>query len=141
MKKLTIIYWSGTGNTETMARLIESGAKESGADVKLLNVCEATEDDVKDAEILALGSPSMGVEVIEECEMEPFVSSIEGIVNGKKIGLFGSYGWGTGEWMENWVERMESCGADVLEEGLIANGLPEGPEADACVEYGKKLVE
>lgn len=141
MRKLSIIYWSGTGNTEEMAKLIEKGAKEVNQDVKLLNVSEATIDDVKESEVIALGSPAMGAEVIEECEMEPFVESIEGLVSGKTVGLFGSYGWGSGEWMESWVERMEGLGANVLENGCIVNEMPEGAEADKCVEYGKNLVK
>lgn len=141
MKNLTIIYWSGTGNTEEMAKLIEQGAVSEGAQAKLLTVDNASIDDVKNAEILAFGSPSMGAEVIEESEMEPFIESIEGLISGKKLGLFGSYGWGTGEWMENWVERMNNSGADVFGDGLIINGMPEGADADLCTNYGKNLVK
>ncbi|KNF07065.1 flavodoxin [Gottschalkia purinilytica] len=141
MKKLTIIYWSGTGNTEEMAKLIEQGAKEGGAETRLVNVSEATIEDVEQADIVALGSPSMGAEVIEEQEMEPFVESIEGIVNDKIVGLFGSYDWGTGEWMENWVERMNGCGAKVVGDGCIVNLSPEGEEAEKCKAYGKSLTE
>ncbi|MEW8955244.1 flavodoxin [Clostridium sp.] len=140
MSKVTIIYWSGTGNTEEMAKLIERGAKESGAEAVLLNVSEATEEIIKDSEIIALGSPSMGNEVIEEGEMEPFVESIKDLVKGKKLGLFGSYGWGSGEWMESWVARMEGYGAQVVEEGIIVNSFPEGEEADKCINYGKILA-
>ncbi|SHK78733.1 flavodoxin, short chain [Clostridium cavendishii DSM 21758] len=141
MKNLAIIYWSGTGNTEEMAKLIEQGAINAGAKVNILTVDKATIEDFKNADVVALGSPSMGVEVIEESEMEPFVESIESLVSGKKLGLFGSYGWGTGEWMENWVERMNNCGADVLDDGLIINGMPEGADSDLCINYGKNLVK
>jgi flavodoxin short chain len=139
MSKVNIIYWTGTGNTESMANLIAEGAKEKGADVNLINVSSASEADVKDADVVALGSPAMGAEVIEESEMEPFVESISGAVSGKKIALFGSYGWGDGEWMRSWVERMEGYGANLVNDGLIVNEAPEG-ESEECKNLGKELA-
>ncbi|MBV4416108.1 flavodoxin [Clostridium tyrobutyricum] len=140
MSKVNIIYWTGTGNTESMANLIAEGAKEKGADVNLINVSSASEADVKDADVVALGSPAMGAEVIEESEMEPFVESISGAVSGKKIALFGSYGWGDGEWMRSWVERMEGCGANLVNDGLIVNEAPEGESEEECKNLGKELA-
>lgn len=139
MKKISVIYWSGSGNTEEMANLIVKGAKEEGAEVTLLQVSDAKIEDVLNADVVALGSPAMGSENIEEGEMEPFIESISGQVSGKTIALFGSYGWGSGEWMENWVSRMEEHGANLVDTGLIVNEFPEGSEGDKCVEYGKKL--
>ncbi|AND85437.1 flavodoxin [Clostridium tyrobutyricum] len=140
MSKVNIIYWTGTGNTESMANLIAEGAKEKGADVNLINVSSASEADVKDADVVALGSPAMGAEVIEESEMEPFVESISGAVSGKKIALFGSYGWGDGEWMRSWVERMEGYGANLVNDGLIVNEAPEGESEEECKNLGKELA-
>ncbi len=140
MSKVNIIYWTGTGNTESMANLIAEGAKEKGADVNLINVSSASEADVKDADVVALGSPAMGAEVIEEAEMEPFVESISGAVSGKKIALFGSYGWGDGEWMRSWVERMEGYGANLVNDGLIVNEAPEGESEEECKNLGKELA-
>lgn len=140
MKKVSVIYWSGTGNTETMAKAIAEGAKIDDVQVSLLNVNDASCDDVKNSDSLALGCPSMGTEVLEEAEMEPFVESIESLVKGKKLVLFGSYGWGDGEWMRNWVERMENCGASLVEdEGLIANYEPNDEILGKCKELGEKL--
>lgn len=113
MKKIAIIYWSGTGNTEAIAQMIKS-ATESSCEVKLLNVGEATKEDIICGDVIILGSPSMGNEVIEETEMEPFVESISSIIAGKKVILFGSYGWGDGQWMRDWKDRMEGYGANVL---------------------------
>ncbi|MCY6957105.1 flavodoxin [Clostridium brassicae] len=142
MKKINIIYWSGTGNTEAMAKAIAEGAKGNEAEVKLLNVGEASVDDVINADVVALGCPSMGQEVLEEAEMEPFVESIESKVQGKKIALFGSYGWGDGEWMRNWVERMEGVGADLIEdEGLMANNEPNDEDIQKCKELGEMLAK
>ncbi|WP_338433297.1 flavodoxin [Clostridium tyrobutyricum] len=140
MSKVNIIYWTGTGNTESMANLIADGAKEKGADVNLINVSSASEADVKDADVIALGSPAMGAEVIEESEMEPFVESISGAVSGKKIALFGSYGWGDGEWMRSWVERMEGYGSNLVNDGLIVNEAPEGESEEECKNLGKELA-
>lgn len=140
MSKVNIIYWTGTGNTESMANLIAEGAKEKGADVNLINVSSASEADVKDADVIALGSPAMGAEVIEESEMEPFIESISGAVSGKKIALFGSYGWGDGEWMRSWVERMEGYGANLVNDGLIVNEAPEGESEEECKNLGKELA-
>lgn len=140
MKKLSIIYWSGTGNTEAMANLIEQGAKEKSLEVKKLTVSEANLSDVENCDVLALGSPAMGSEVIEEGEMEPFVYSIANIVSGKQVLLFGSYDWGTGEWMDSWEERMDSYGANVIDK-IIVNNAPEGDDIEKCVSCGKNLAK
>lgn len=139
--KVNIIYWSGTGNTEEMAKLIAEGARESGATVEIKTVDKAEIEDVKDCDLLVLGSPSMGAEVIEECEMEPFVQSIEGEVSGKKMILFGSYGWGNGEFMTDWEERMESLGAELLDREVIVREFPEGNDRDKLIEIGRKVVK
>lgn len=138
MKKLNIIYWSGTGNTEAMANLIAEGAKENGLEVKSINVSDASTADVEGCDILALGSPAMGCEVIEEGEMDPFVEEISGLVSGKPTLLFGSYDWGTGEWMDSWKDRMEDYGANVVDT-LIVNNAPEGEDIDKCKAAGKAL--
>lgn len=140
MQNISIIYWSGTGNTEKMANLISEGLIEKGQSPKLFNISQASIEDVDAADLVILGSPSMGAEVIEEAEMEPFVEDIRTVVSGKKVALFGSYGWGDGEWMRNWEERMESYGAFLAGEGLIVNGYPEGEEAQRCIDFGKALV-
>lgn len=139
--KVNIIYWTGTGNTEEMANLIAKGAMENGAEVTLKNVSEASIDDIKNCDVVALGSPAMGAEVIEEGEMEPFVESIESEVSGKDMILFGSYGWGTGEWMTSWEERMSDKGANLLETEVIANEFPEGEVANKLIEIGKNIVK
>ena len=140
MSRIGIIYWSGTGNTEKMSELIEKGASEAGARVSRKHVSSAAPDEIGEYDILVLGSPSMGSEVIEESEMEPFVSSITPKLSGRKVALFGSYGWGDGEWMRNWAERTKSGGANLLDEGLIINEAPDGEKADLCVAYGAKIA-
>lgn len=142
MSKIAVIYWSATGNTEMMAEAIVSGAKEKGADVTLFEVSSITPEDALNYDVLALGCPAMGAEVLEEAEFEPFFEAIEGKISGKKLGLFGSYDWGDGEWMRDWYDRSAKAGAVLFgEEGLIVNNTPGVPETQACKEFGAKLAE
>lgn len=140
MKNIVVIYWSGTGNTEAMATAIAEGAKNENTEVKILQVSEATIDDVKNANAVALGCPAMGAEVLEEGEMEPFVDSIMNAVSGKVVALFGSYDWGDGQWMREWADKMESAGANLVDEGLIVKLTPDELAINQCKELGKKLV-
>ena len=139
---VSVVYWSGTGNTEAMANAVAEGITEAGGEAKLIPVSEANVDELATESAFALGCPSMGVEVLEEEEMEPFVEALEGKVGGKNILLFGSYGWGDGEWMRNWVERMKNAGAFMVEEeGIIANDAPDDETIEACKAGGKALVK
>ena len=138
---VSVVYWSGTGNTEAMANAVAEGITEAGGEAKMIPVSEANVDDLATESAFALGCPSMGVEVLEEEEMEPFVEALESKVSGKKILLFGSYGWGDGEWMRNWVERMTNAGAFMVEEeGIIANDAPDDEALEACKAGGRALV-
>lgn len=135
--KINIIFWSGTGNTESMAQAIFEGSKNNG-NSKLLTVDKATLDDVKEADILFLGCPSMGVEELEESEMEPFMESISNDISDKKIALFGSYGWGDGEWMQDWEQRIKNCGGIIIEESIICNESPEEDILKRLTSLGEK---
>jgi flavodoxin short chain len=141
MKKVAIIYWSGTGNTDTMAQQIAKGVSDAGGTAILKPVGEATPALVKDADALALGSPAMGAEVIEEDEMEPFIAGLSSVeLGGKPLGLFGSYDWGDGQWMRDWVPRMSALGAAVDGEGLIAHLAPDETALALCRDMGKRLA-
>lgn len=138
--KLNIIYWSSTGNTETMAELIKKGAESAGASVTLTEVSSADEASALDADVIALGCSSTGAEELEDSTFEPFITAIEKDIEGKKLALFGSYGWGDGEWMRSWSERMTEAGAELIAEGLIVNEAPEGDSIQQCVDFGMKIV-
>lgn len=141
MSKIAVVYWSGTGNTESMANMVVEGAKAAGAEVELLNVDAADAEKIADLDAFALGCPSMGAEELEDSEMEPFVSELEGKVSGKKIVLFGSYGWGDGEWIRNWTERMTNAGATVVGgEGIIANDAPDSEAEEKLKAAGAELA-
>ena len=141
MNKLAIVYWSGTGNTETMANCIADGARESGAEVAMLSPGEFSATRFSEFGVVAFGCPAMGAEQLEESEFEPMFSDLEGSLNGKKIALFGSYGWGDGQWMRDWVERAQGDGAQVLNgEGLICNEAPDDDVQAACRKLGADLA-
>ena len=131
-----VIYWSGTGNTEQMAAAVAEGA---GAE--LFSVSDFS-GNIDDYDRVAFGCPAMGAEELEDGEFEPFFSSVEGKLSGKTIALFGSYGWGDGEWMRNWTERCKNAGATVVGgEGLIANETPSDDDLASCKALGESLVK
>lgn len=140
MNKLAVVYWSGTGNTEAMAQLVAQGAKEAGADVTILTAAEFSADAAKEYGKIAFGCPSMGAEQLEETEFEPMFQSVESELGGKKIALFGSYGWGDGEWMRNWEETCRSDGAVLAADPVIANNAPDGEAGEACKALGAALA-
>ena len=138
---MKIIYFSQTGNTEKMANLILEGIEAEGKKADLIEVSSISPDDVKSEEILILGCSAYGSEELEESEMEPFVKALEGNIQGKKVALFGSWGWGNGEWMSEWEKRMESYGAILVSEGLTVQETPEGEDEDRCVSFGKLIAQ
>ena len=137
MATMQIIYWSASGNTEAMALAIAEGAKSAGAAVEVKQVAEATVDDALQCDLLALGCPAMGDEVLEESEFDPFFTQLEPGLGGKKTALFGSYGWGDGQWMRDWTARADGAGASVYQgEGLIINDAPDDDGLAQCREFG-----
>ncbi|MDR3247481.1 MAG: flavodoxin domain-containing protein, partial [Treponema sp.] len=122
MKKVLISYWSGTGNTEVMAKEVARGVTEAGGEAILKSASQTTAALVKDAEALAFGCPAMGAEVLEEGEMEPLIGGLgQAELGAKALGLFGSYDWGDGQWMRDWVDRMKALGVQIEGEGIIAH--------------------
>ncbi|MDR1506381.1 MAG: flavodoxin [Treponema sp.] len=141
MKNVLVAYWSSTGNTETMAREVAEGAKAAGAEVTLKPVADVTGEMVKTAAAVAFGCPAMGSEVLEESEVEPFIAGLSRKeLEGKAVGLFGSYDWGDGQWMRDWVERMKGTGAKVEGEGVITQLVPDEEALKKCGELGKRLA-
>ena len=138
MNKVAIVYWSGTGNTEAMARAIAEGA---GGSAVLLAPADFGAADVAAYDVIAFGCPAMGAEQLEESEFEPMFAGLEGSLGGKKIALFGSYGWGSGEWMEQWAARCKEDGAVLYDEsGLIVNETPDDEALGRCRDLGRALA-
>ena len=141
MEKIYVIYWTMSGNTQAMAEAIAKGINDSGKEAVVQYVSEASVSELQDAKVFALGCPAMGAEVLEEGEMEPFVSEVEEIAAGKKIALFGSYGWGDGQWMRDWEERMSGCGAAIINgAGLICHETPDDAMISECENLGKQIA-
>ncbi len=141
MSKTAIVFWSGTGNTEAMAMAVLDGAREVNSETKLFNVSEIRADEAAEYDTLILGCPAMGAEVLEESEFEPFFTELEGKLSGKNIALFGSYGWGDGEWMRSWEERVNAAGAALICESVIANETPDDEATASCNALGKAAAE
>ena len=141
MDKIYVVYWSQSGNTQAMAEAVGKGITDAGKEAAVVYVGDASIEDLKNGKCFALGCPAMGAEVLEESEMEPFVSEVEGFASGKTIALFGSYGWGDGQWMRDWTDRMNGCGATVLNgEGLICQESPDEEIISECESLGKQLA-
>lgn len=141
MNEIIVAYWSQTGNTEAMANAVGEGIEAAGKKALVTEISGVSMDDLKNASVFAMGCPAMGAEVLEEAEMEPFVMEVEGFASGKNIGLFGSYGWGDGEWMRSWVERMTAAGAVVVGgEGVICQEAPDEEALESCRALGKALA-
>ena len=138
--KIAVVFWSGTGNTEAMANAVADGAKEKGADVSVLGPSGFDSAKVAEFDAIAFGCPAMGNEVLEESEFDPMFTAIEGSLSGKKIALFGSYGWGDGEWMRNWEERAKAAGANLVSECLIVNDAPDSEGIENCKKLGAALA-
>ncbi|MDO4482453.1 MAG: flavodoxin [Bacillota bacterium] len=140
MNKVAIIYWSGTGNTEEMAFAVESGAKAAGAEVSIFGPDEFSASLVNEFSAIAFGCPAMGDEVLEESSFEPMFAELENKLSGKKIALFGSYGWGDGQWMRDWEDRCRSAGAELICDSVIVNEAPDEEGVDKCINLGKALA-
>ena len=140
MSKVAGVYWSGTGNAEMMAAQVKKGAEEAGAEVTMFTAAEFGPEKIDDFDAIAFGCPSMGAEVLEESEFDPMFTACEGKLGGKKIALFGSYGWGDGQWMRDWEERCNGAGVTFATDYVIVNETPDADGDAACQELGKALV-
>ena len=139
MSKIAVVYWSGTGNTEQMAFAVLEGAKENGTDAVLFQASEFDASMMDSYDAVAFGCPAMGAEVLEESEFQPMFDACETKLSGKRIALFGSYGWGDGEWMRNWEETCTSAGAELVCDSVICNETPDEEGLNACKELGGAL--
>ena len=135
MSKVAVVFWSATGNTETMANCVAEGANGTIVPCGEMNAAKLAEFDA-----VAFGCPAMGAEQLEESEFEPMFSDLEGSLNGKKIALFGSYGWGDGEWMRNWEDECRNAGAVLACDSVTCNDAPDSDCESACRALGKQLA-
>jgi flavodoxin short chain len=136
--KAAVVYWSGTGNTAAMADLVLEGMKSADADAELIECNSVTDLSAYDA--IAFGCPAMGSEQLEDSEFEPMFDSVKKSLGGKRVGLFGSYGWGDGEWMRNWEDDCKAAGAVLAAESVICNDAPDDDAVAACKALGAALA-
>lgn len=140
MSKIAVVYWSGTGNTEAMAEEVANGAKAAGAEVESFTTDDFAADKMDDYDAVAFGCPAMGDEVLEEGEFEPMFEGCVSALKDKKIALFGSYGWGDGEWMRNWEDECRNAGAVLACDSVTCNDAPDSDCESACRALGKRLA-
>ena len=136
MSKVAVVYWSMTGNTEAMAKELASAA-----DTEAIESSEFSADMCDQYDAFAFGCPAMGDEVLEEDEFEPFFTEAEKKLSGVPVGLFGSYGWGSGAWMEAWVERTKAAGAKLVSDGVIVENAPDDDGVKACEDLGEAVAK
>lgn len=141
MSKIAVVYWSGTGNTEAMASAVAQGVKAAGADVDLLTAAEFDAGKVEQYDAIAFGCPAMGEEALEEEVFAPMFEGVQGALGGKKIALFGSYGWGDREWMQKWEEQCAECGASLACDSVTCMAEPDADALDACTRLGSTLAQ
>ena len=140
MSKVAVVFWSGTGNTESMADAVAQGARGAGASVDVLGPSDFDASKVAAYDGIAFGCPAMGAEVLEEDEFEPMFQAVKGALSGKAIALFGSYGWGDGEWMRNWEDDCKAAGANLAVDSVMANEAPDDDAIAACKALGAALA-
>lgn len=140
MKKVAVVYWSGTGNTEKMAKAVVAGAEEAGANVSLIFSDDFSAEKMEDYDAIAFGCPAMGDEVLEEDSFEPMFAECEKVLAGRNVAIFGSYEWNDGQWMIDWDNRVKTSGANLVYEALPAYDDPDDEALAKCKELGKKLA-
>ncbi|MBQ5850945.1 MAG: flavodoxin domain-containing protein [Lachnospiraceae bacterium] len=140
MSKVAIVYWSGTGNTEAMAKAVADGAKVVGSKAEIIDAKCFNESMVDGFDAIGFGCPPTGSEVLEKKVFRPMFDDCKSKLIGKKIALFGSYGGGDGEWMRNWNEECESLGADIVAHFVICSQSPNEACLKECIELGKALA-
>ena len=138
--KVAVIYASTTGNTEAMANAINEACMASGADVVFGTADSADMAAVTGCDVILLGSPAMGDEVLEDT-MEEFYSGIEGLLHGKKVGIFGSYDWGEGQWLRDWNARLNNAGAVSAAEALMVHLTPEEADLEQCKAWAAAAIK
>lgn len=141
MSNIAIVFWSGTGNTQSMAEAVQAGAQAAGANAELLNSDEFTKETLAQYDAVGFGCPSMGTEQLEESSFEPMFTACESALAGKKIALFGSFGWGDGQWMRDWESRCGDAGAVLVSDSVICCETPDDNGLASCRALGESLAK
>lgn len=141
MNRVAVVYWSGTGNTGSMAAAVAEGVMAQGAQADVWQAAKFDPALLDGYDAIAFGCPAMGAEELEEEEFAPMFAACEGKLRGRRMALFGSYGWGGGEWMHNWERDCRSSGIQLACDSVICNEAPDDAALAACQALGKALVD
>ena len=141
MAKIAVVFWSGSGNTEAMAKAVMEGAEQGGAEVELIRVGDFSVDRIADYDGLLMGCPACGTEELDDSEFEPFFAEAEGKLSGVKVGMFGSYGWGGGTFMDTWTERVSAAGGAMVADGVTCESEPDDDALAACTALGETMAK
>ena len=138
-KKVAVVYWSGTGNTEAMAQALVEGIQEADGTAELFRCDQFSADDIASFDAVAFGCPAMGAEELEADEFQPVWEDCSAKLSNTSVVLFGSYDWGTGEWMEIWKEDAEQADIPVVAT-VIANLEPDDDAIAELKAAAKELL-
>lgn len=141
MKKVAVIYWSSTGNTQSMAKAVAEGVKAAGAEMTMFEAADFSTEKLEEYDAFAFGCPAAGAEELEESEFEPMFAECEEKLSGKPVALFGSYGWGDGQWMRDWEDRCKEKNIELKTDSVICQEAPEEDTLEECRKLGKALAE
>ena len=96
--KTAVVYWSGTGNTEAMARAVAEGMTAAGAEAVLLTPRRgrARRSERLRRHRLRL-PPPWAPRCWRKWSSSPCSMPASVALAAKRVALFGSYGWGDGE--------------------------------------------
>ncbi len=139
MSKISMVYLSNTGNTEKMAEILAEAIKEAGGELEMVEASGLDLEKMLAADVMVIGCPACGTEELDDEYIEPLMEDLEGKLTDRKVAMFGSYGWGGGEYMDTWISRMKEQGAVVI--GYVVG--EEGPDQveDELKELGEKIAE
>ena len=140
MTNVLVVYYRSTGNTEMLAESLTEGLKEGGAEVTYKSVYDTTPEEINEFEKIAFGCSASGDEELDETEFEPYFEEALTHLSGKKVALFGCYGWGGGEFMRKWEVRVKDGGAELFEEGFINLETPGDEELENVKEFGARFA-
>ena len=140
MARTAVVYWSDTGNTKEMADYVAEGARGAGAEVNIIEASHFGPADIAEYDAFAFGCPAMGDEILEEDVFEPMFESVEKNLSERRVGIFGSYDWGDGQWMREWADRCKAGGMDLVNDGVIANLSPGNEDAENCRNLGRLIA-
>lgn len=138
--KVSIAYYSETGNTQQLADILANSLSDLGAEVYKAAVSDVENEQFLSGDLLIFATPASGAEEIDQLEMQAFIDDIASQLSGRKIFLCGTYGWGDGEYMQAWSEAMQNLGCELVHEPFVCLEAPDEDAESKIAEIAKELV-